>query len=68
MSKSTLAILSLTFCILMFAISADSFDDQESFNADYCKNVSLWERDEEQGLSEYDRAGHPNYKGVVCEQ
>ncbi len=43
-------------------------DDYKELRDDYCVNVAIWESDAEAGINPYDRAGHPNYKEVSCEQ
>lgn len=56
--------------LLVFVLTSNyySSDDDQVFNDDYCANVELWELDTDAGINPYDRAGHPNYKGVECDQ
>ena len=70
MIKVALKIIASFFLAVIFmslAYDVDLGESKVEYDK-YCELVSLWERDEDQGLSEHDRAGHPNYKGVVCEQ
>lgn len=65
----TVALTVFSICILiLITFSFSQIDDEKIFMADYCEKVELWESDADAGIEPINRAGHPNYKGVVCEQ
>lgn len=55
--------------LLVFVLTSNYYsDDAQIFHNNYCANVAVWELDEDVGIDPYERAGHPNYKGVECDQ
>lgn len=54
--------------LTLIALSFNQIDDSKAFYDDYCVNVAIWESDADAGINPHDRAGHPNYKEVSCEQ
>lgn len=53
-------------CIFYISCSYENEDTHKLEQKNYCDLVSLWESDADAGINTYDRAGHPNYKGVEC--
>ena len=53
--------------VIVYALFVTVSDDKV-FNDSYCVNVAIWESDADAGINPYDRAGHPNYKEINCEQ
>ena len=40
-------------------------DEAQRSHTRYCENVVLWEAQARQGISPYDRHGHPDYDGIA---
>lgn len=70
MKKDSVMFLGLIGAMGAALIVTGSFgkQDAEAEYKYYCEKVSLWERDTDAGIEPSERLGHPNYKGVVCEQ
>ena len=69
-TKKTLIVLAgiVVFIALSSSLLSSVEIDAEISHRVYCENVSMWELDRDAGYDTYNRAGHPNFKGVNCDQ
>lgn len=58
----------VVLCIVYISCSYENEDINKLEQKNYCDLVSLWESDADAGINPHDRAGHPNYKEINCEQ
>lgn len=72
MSDKTIFSLAGLASIIILSLATSYLDsaegDLKAEHDSYCGLVLMWESDADAGLAANDRSGHPNYKGVVCEQ
>ena len=72
MSRLTLNLTLAALLVVMYLL-LDNIKEQDALYeqrqaVEYCLNVAKWESGARQGLSEFDRVGHPNYERRNCKE